>query len=122
MSQETVEQLKERARYYYIRRGEHPVGCVAAVKLPDGSVARGVSVCSPEDNFERKEARKKAYKRLCRAVGAQCSSDPIKADLRDPEHPVLNVLGSGLSNKSAFKEPATNFEARLLKDEPPVGE
>ena len=61
-------------RYYYLRKqangGSMPFGCVAFRRNGDGTVNRGVSLCSTRDNFNRQHARGLALKRLLDAEKA----------------------------------------------------
>ena len=57
----------DEVRFYYLRGEKRPFGCVAFVVNDDGTVTRGVSLCSIKDNFDRRRARGLAYKRLEKA-------------------------------------------------------
>lgn len=51
--------------YYYLRdEFDRPYGCVAIKENGDGTIKRGVSICSKEDNFSKSYARALALKRL----------------------------------------------------------
>lgn len=51
--------------YYYLRNeGKHPYGCVAITDNGDGTIKRGVSICSKKDNFNKPYSRALALKRL----------------------------------------------------------
>ena len=64
----------DEVRYYYLKRrvsgGSMPFGCVAFRKNEDGTVNRGVSLCSTRDNFNKMHARGLAMKRLLDAEKA----------------------------------------------------
>lgn len=59
----TFMKLKDQTRYYYLKTtkpgnlGLHPFGCMALV-VKDGKIYRGVSICSPRDQFSKKEAKR----------------------------------------------------------------
>ena len=61
-------------RYYYLKEyvndGNRPFGCVAFRRNADGTVNRGVSLCSTRDNFNRRHGRGLAMKRLLDAEKA----------------------------------------------------
>ena len=100
--------------YYYLRDTYQPCiprGCVALHENEDGSVNRGVSYCSTNDNFSKKKARSLALKRLSLAdnglelhFGAnyfgRCRNMPFN------KYP--------FDMASAKNVPPTDFELRLL--------
>ena len=75
--------IPEGVIFYYVRNGKNqPIACVALASNVESGLAgdywcRGVSICSPNDQFNRKDARRIAYGRLCKAFGTGESSDPI---------------------------------------------
>lgn len=54
--------------YYYLREerngGMHRIGCVAFMKNSDGTVTRGVSMCSRLDKFDSNKAKAIAKKMM----------------------------------------------------------
>jgi hypothetical protein len=51
--------------YYYLRdENNQPYGCVAIIENEDGTINRGVSLCSVADVFKKDCARGIAFKRL----------------------------------------------------------
>lgn len=51
--------------YYYLKdENNQPYGCVAIRENEDGTINRGVSVCSKKDAFLKASARGIAFKRL----------------------------------------------------------
>lgn len=54
--------LKDQIRFYYLKAtkpgnpGLHPFGCVALV-VNDGKIYRGVSLCSPRDQFSKETGK-----------------------------------------------------------------
>lgn len=62
-------EMNEEVMYYYLRdQHNHPRGCVAMSVNPDGTVNRGVSLCSTLDVFNRAHARGLALSRLNEAI------------------------------------------------------
>ena len=70
--------------FYYLRDNElnvndkkagkgAPFGVVAVRENEDGTVNRGVSICSPSDRYNKKAGRGIAMKRLMEAESNQCS-------------------------------------------------
>lgn len=61
--------MKKEVYYYYLRNEEQkPYGCVAISENEDGTINRGVSICSTTDIFLKKCARGLAFKRMKEAV------------------------------------------------------
>lgn len=65
-------------QFYYLRNRElnkkdkqakkgMPIGCVAIRANPDGTINRGVSICSPKDRYDKNAGRGIAFKRLIKA-------------------------------------------------------
>lgn len=58
--------------FYYIRRKRnnqiHPYITVCISKNPDGTINRGVAICSVKDNFERAKGKSIAYNRITAAL------------------------------------------------------
>lgn len=63
---------------YYLRasKGEAPTAAIA-IGLHNGVYARGVSICSTDEQFSRKEGRKLAISRMNRAFGWRKNSGVI---------------------------------------------
>lgn len=58
---------KDNVHIYYLRDPQQkhlPVGCVAICENSDGTINRGVSLCSYRDNFSKRRARNLATARL----------------------------------------------------------
>lgn len=131
-------------KFYYLRHqtseGKIPYACVCIMKTADGSIARGVSVCSSNDSFIKQIGRNKAagyamkaiagcgeiYKRLNIAKQIVDSIVYMPYNQRMPENPTYKFshgkyLQSSLL-KSSVKEvnpdiPITEFEKSLLDDD-----
>ena len=64
--------MKEEVVYYYLKNDENkPIGCVAIKENADGTINRGVSICSKADAFVKKCARGLAFKRMNQAFKTQ---------------------------------------------------
>jgi hypothetical protein len=63
---------------YYVRRcqGCSPIAAVA-IGCKNGIYARGIAICSYDEQFARKEGRRGAIARLDKAFGVMSSGDPI---------------------------------------------
>ena len=74
-------------QYYYIydspdgRKtfGANPIATVCLAVDRDGAVVRGTAICSPADQFSRKEGRRIARNRVLKAMGQRASSEPISS-------------------------------------------
>lgn len=60
----------EREVFYYYLKNENdkPFGCVAICENEDGTINRGVSLCSTRDTFKKVCARGLAFKRMNDAI------------------------------------------------------
>ena len=60
--------------FYYLRNwsaeGSHPYACVCLLKAENGKIARGISVCSPNDHFTKQIGRNKAYGYALKAMNS----------------------------------------------------
>ena len=55
--------------YYYLKdENDKPYGCVAMCENEDGTINRGVSLCSTKDTFKKVCARGLAFKRMNDAI------------------------------------------------------
>lgn len=99
--------------FYYLRRQiekspskiGHPFGCVCISPNEDGTVNRGVSICSVKDFFNKKKARGMAFSR--------CNSS-VYSDFNRPLSPKMFH-----GNKNTFTHTITyglptDFEKRIL--------
>lgn len=50
--------------YYYLKNDGHLYGCVAIIEHEDGTISKGVSICSSNDTFNKNHARGLAFQRL----------------------------------------------------------
>lgn len=87
----TVENNIALKAFYYLRYddeedgGTHPYACVCLVKTNDGDIARGVAVCSSQDQFSKRKARNISYGYAVKALScdkgnAQCERRGDYAD------------------------------------------
>lgn len=98
--------------FYYLRekkegdgsRKGHPFGCVAFKRDQDGTVSRGVSICSRRDSFNFKKARGLALQRLMR---------PLTKNVKFSERSMRGV--SPFHEGSYIMVDPTEFEKRILK-------
>ncbi len=115
--------------YYYLRYQHNiPLGCLAIEKKADGTVNRGISICSELDRFDRACARGIALQRL----------NIAKRDEKNVEFNKYNGEGSGVRHmpvwdlthtnvadkmdignliafKCTFRDQPTQFEKRMLE-------
>lgn len=67
-------------------KGVPPIGCVALHRDEAGNVARGISICSPTDNWNYRKGANKAIAACRCAMGCRCTERPIG-------HPVVTSDG-----------------------------
>lgn len=59
------------------KRNAPPIACVALKRLADGTVARGISIRSGNDNWSYRDGRSRAVKRVFEALKSKKSTLPI---------------------------------------------
>ena len=116
--------MKEDVMFYYLRDDHnHPRGCVAMSVNQDGTVNRGVSLCSMMDSFNRAHARGLAMKRLNEAVKAQSNLAFEKyygcRGVMAPSWELTHCNrdnASIVSYKMHFKANPTEFEKKMINN------
>ena len=102
--------------YYYLRHDDgHPYGCVAIKENDDGTINRGVSLCSLNDKFVKATARGVAIKRLNDAEKHKSSTkfDIYAGAYQNMGIPIL--IGCCYFNyKSEYHVEPTKKEYRML--------
>lgn len=93
--------------YYYLRQDGHPYGCVCLIHDPKTvKFYRGVSVCSPVDQFVKETGRNKARGRALHAMATGGKFDPIR-----------RVEGVPFEFKSEADAILNSKEMEIVKDE-----
>jgi len=123
---------EEKFLHYYVRNPDNnqPVGCVMICPHEDGTVSRGISICSLVDKWNPKAARGVAKSRLIKALKAQCNCEPISS-LASNKYESIPIFVSGITKivggsvlrdfttfKSVFKGTLIPFEKRMLTPPP----
>jgi hypothetical protein len=117
--------------FYYIRdKNNQPIACVAIADNGEGQYSRGISICSPRDQFDRSSARKKAFGRLCKAFGTGTTQDQIlpNADIyrgrdRRVDQRLIEVMHRvGTKYKTGADIDLTEYERMLVAKTTPVEE
>ena len=113
-------------QHYYVRDEDgHPFACVAItpMSLSDNTrLCRGISICSDDDQWEFKEARKRAVNRLRHAWHSHGNSAPmlntrinVVSDFYDGYDHVFTLEGPQEAiMKSAFNTESTEKESKIL--------
>jgi hypothetical protein len=106
--------------FYYFRWEGHPFACVALADNGHGDYCRGVSICSPEDQFSRKEARRIAYGRLCKAFGTGLTSDLIAPENSGKaiqlKFHMRKLRETGIFHKTGYCVRLTKYEEELVAE------
>lgn len=111
--------------FYYFRDDDNmPLVTVCIIKTEEGQIARGISICSPNDNFSKKDfeeqtgnivigGRTIAYNRANGAIMNGFDSCPI---IRYEGHQVLDKCGFDLETdcKSELNPILSDFENSLV--------
>ena len=105
--------------YYYLKNEEtkKPFGCVAICENEDGTINRGISLCSTKDVFQKNCARGLAFKRLNEAIKNK-SSNKFNEFFGEESNCPVEVTGFTADEffkmKSAYKVKPTAKEYRML--------
>lgn len=91
----------------------HPFGCVVLYPDSEGRVHRGISVCSDEDPFEYREARKRAFDRLAEAVKEE-KSDGTVSRIGNSHREYLKSLG--FKYLQGWNVEINRYEKEMLKE------
>ena len=108
--------------YYYLRdrklnekdkkaKKGQPFGVVAMRLNEDGTINRGVSVCSPRDRYDKKAGRGIAYKRL---IDAEEYEKSIPFGEYTGELGMMNLTNPPFADRSSYRVEPTEFEHRML--------
>lgn len=98
---------------YYLRdTNRNPFGCVALRRDKDGNWARGISICSSQDQFIKEKAKRLSKGRCIKALFSKQSTDPIQANDKD----VMCLVGNWHNSpKSAYSVSLTEQELQITK-------
>lgn len=130
---EVVDQI-EHMKFYELESPVGPLFTACLVFGTNGSIlARGVSICSVQDGFDRREGRNRAIGRALKAITNMRSDEPIHPEIRDvyelytrnintkkkqtiqiPKYLHVKVASEHFSYKSEFVPELTDFEKKLL--------
>lgn len=104
--------------FYYLRKNDNangrgtPYGVVAVRENEDGTVNRGVSLCSPDDKYDKNAGRGIALKRLIKAESDKRSTEfGVYTGVREKKKMDYDIP---FSLKSAFHELITKEEHRMF--------
>jgi hypothetical protein len=91
---------------YYMRdERNHPFAAITVIEN-EGFVARGISICNPNDQFIKTEGRELSALRAVKALRKEKTYGPIRRI----------DLGSSLKAKCEFMPELTEYEIELLRD------
>jgi len=119
--QQMAEELGVRPYFYYVGTA---IGTVCLLKKENSCVARGVSICSPQDQFNRATGRAKAFGRAIKAVVRKETNDRINVNrLMNKYYPSLHPktfinevsdMADTFTHKSIYMPELTEFERRII--------
>lgn len=130
MSKKALDTRDKDYQHYYLRSRKtgHPYGVVAITPGEEpGTVHRGISLCSQDDDWDKVQGFRKAVSRMRSAKFGRQSAEPVDAGhylrltpvtvmefmLTDGERLRDDAQGSRVF-KSAFNAPVTEFEQPIL--------
>ena len=100
--------------FYYLRRDDNtPMGCVALRQDNSGNWARGISLCSTQDQFSKDKAKKLAKSRCIKGLMTHQCTEPIKA--RDKGVTSDDVGWWDTCCKSDYGTSLTNKEQEIVR-------
>lgn len=101
--------------FYYIRGARNqPVACAAITEVENGKIARGISICSKRDRFNKPAARQIAAYRLQVALASQLSVPFAKYAGKHATRPVEADEVPELRMKMSYGIKPTLYENRIL--------
>lgn len=115
--------VKNKVQYYYLRMensnyGEKgkPFGVVAIKENSDGTVNRGVSICSSADSFNKRAGRGIALKRLMQAEKNQTTEKFPTYLGKTPQNIcyIKGIAGRVIERKYCYHDVATEHEYRMF--------
>lgn len=110
-------------KYYYLRDKERKPLITVCLLYVSGHIARGVAICSPSDNPEKREGRRIAFKKAEKAFLEKTQTEPV---IREEPIEVINRVTNPygphrfspyldmLSYKSVFNPILIDHEKRML--------
>lgn len=108
--------MEQEIVYYYLKDEQnHPFGCVAIYENEDGTINRGISLCSTQDAFKKACARGLAFKRLNAAMNSKTSIKFAKHHDESCVRISCPIKFNSLTEfKSAYHVEPTKQEYRML--------
>ena len=110
---------KTSTEIYYLRDENGAPRMTVAVGLtPSGKFVRGIAICAPGDQVEKKVGREKALGRLAAAIKHRSQREQVVAtDARNCPRPVFRKFDEVVKDgKSAYDVRPTRFEKKLLSE------
>lgn len=101
---EVVDQI-EQMKFYEFESPIGPLFTACVVFGENGTIlARGVSICSVQDGFNKKEGRNRAVGRAIKAISNMKNDEPIISTVRDDEELFTKTVKVG-KTRQAIKIP-----------------
>jgi hypothetical protein len=128
MSTEPTEIVKRREFYYHLRNIEKkPITTICLIRDENGLFHRGIAICSPQDNPEKAEGRKRAYYRALKALTRETTDDPVlRFEAEDIMYSITDqdlvpysyIDGMVFLAKSSYDVELTEFEKKITTPKP----
>jgi len=114
-----------RTYYYYIRANEgakkgERYGAICLLIDSNGDVARGISICSVKENFNKARGRGLALSRALSAMKDKCDSLDINRDIIYPVPARVFILSNSIMHKASFNPILTPYEKKKVAGKPKV--
>ena len=97
--------------YYYRDENRHPRVTVCLGEDEEGNIARGISICSLQDNPCKVIGRELAIRQMLRAFKKKESSNEIKSN---NAFEVLTKTNAAFLFKSAYNPALIDYEQRII--------
>ncbi|MBR4316808.1 MAG: hypothetical protein IKP65_07610 [Alphaproteobacteria bacterium] len=119
-----MSEISGSVHYYYLREMHendkqapkgHPFGVIAVKNNGDGTVNRGIAICSPTDYFDKRKGRGLALQRLLKAEREQKSSEAFSCYTGNKDKMNFDTSKvDAFQYKCGYREAETKQEHRMF--------
>ncbi len=121
---ESISMSDKNVFFYYLKKEredgfEHPYGTVCIKKNDDGTVNRGIAICSTSDNFNKKIGREISFARMNKAICKKITCDNFMdyyyfGNSYTSKFPIVSYLGDNFKYKCYYHVEPTKKEYRIM--------